>query len=66
MSALEIISRKNAMALGLKRYFTGRPCKSGRLEERDISGTCIECNRVNKAIARRISSAYLRLIMLSL
>jgi 5-methylcytosine-specific restriction endonuclease McrA len=38
-----IISRKEAMALGLRRYFTGKPCKNGHVSERRMPGTCIEC-----------------------
>jgi hypothetical protein len=33
-----------ARARGEKRYFTGLPCKSGHVAERQISnGTCVEC-----------------------
>lgn len=31
---LEIISVADAGAAGLKRYFTGRPCKNGHVSER--------------------------------
>lgn len=41
--SLTIISRKNAKALGQKRYFTGKPCKQGHLAERNVSGRCLEC-----------------------
>jgi hypothetical protein len=42
----EIIVRKDAKALGLTRYFTGKPCKHGHIEERTISTrTCRECAR---------------------
>lgn len=41
---MEIISRKEAKEKGLKRYFTGRPCKYGHVTERKIkSSDCIEC-----------------------
>lgn len=37
-------TRKEAIALGLKRFYTGRPCKHGHISERDVSsGTCIRC-----------------------
>lgn len=40
----EIISRKEAKARGLKRYFTGEPCKHGHVAERNYSDKkCIEC-----------------------
>jgi hypothetical protein len=43
---LNIRGRKEAQALGLKRFFTGKPCKHGHVAERCV-GTyaCMECNR---------------------
>ena len=32
-------------AQGLKRYFTGKPCKRGHVAERLVDGGCIECDR---------------------
>lgn len=44
--AFEIISRADARAQGLKRYFTGMPCKHGHVTERLTSNlTCVECGR---------------------
>lgn len=44
--AYTIISRIDARAQGLKRYFTGRPCKRGHIVERHVSNlTCMECGR---------------------
>ena len=41
-----IISRDEARARGLKRYFTGTPCKHGHIAERNVrSGRCLECDR---------------------
>jgi len=41
-----IISRDEARALGLKRYFTGKPCKHGHVAERHVaSRKCRECHR---------------------
>ena len=40
---IEIISREEAKALGLKRYFTGEPCKRGHIAERTIRGACTKC-----------------------
>ncbi len=41
----KIISRKEALAKGLKRYFTGLPCPKGHIAERLTSNfNCIECN----------------------
>lgn len=46
-SDLKIISRTEAKALGLKRYFTGKPCKHGHIDERNTnSKVCIICCRV--------------------
>lgn len=40
----QIISRAQAKELGLKRYFTGKPCKRGHISlRRATSGQCIEC-----------------------
>lgn len=42
-----LITRKEANKLGLKRYYTGKPCKHGHIEERTTSnGVCMECSRI--------------------
>lgn len=43
---LSVISRAEAKANGLKRYFTGDPCVHGHVAERSIQGVCVECNRL--------------------
>ena len=44
---MNIISRVDAQAAGLKRYFTGKPCKHGHIAERLCScRACTECNLV--------------------
>jgi 5-methylcytosine-specific restriction endonuclease McrA len=41
---LKIVTRGEAYALGLTRYFTGKPCKHGHVCERSVSSrNCIEC-----------------------
>ena len=41
-----IITRDGARALGLKRYFTGKPCTHGHVAERWMSGgKCTVCRR---------------------
>lgn len=45
----QIISRKEAKALGLKRYFTGAPCKRGHIVERFLNARCVECNKFRPA-----------------
>ena len=45
---MEIIPLKEAKKLGLKRYFTGKPCKYGHVSERFTSARkCIECGRIS-------------------
>lgn len=42
---MEIITRAEAKAQGLVRYFTGVPCKHGHMCERLVrSATCVECS----------------------
>ena len=41
---MQVIRRKDAIAQGLKRYFTGKPCKHQHIAERNASdGQCMEC-----------------------
>ena len=41
-------TRKQAMAQGLKHYFTGVPCKNGHISQRTTSDyTCVACNQAN-------------------
>ena len=48
-----IISRDEARALGLKRFFTGKPCKYGHVAERRVGNyACMECDRA-RALAWR-------------
>jgi hypothetical protein len=42
---MEIISRSQAKAAGLKFYFTGKPCKNGHIAERYAAGRCVLCTR---------------------
>ncbi|MEQ9260940.1 MAG: hypothetical protein RIG84_17775 [Roseovarius sp.] len=38
------VDRQTAKSLGLKRYFTGNPCKKGHVAERHVtSACCVEC-----------------------
>jgi 5-methylcytosine-specific restriction endonuclease McrA len=42
---MKIITMQNAAAAGLKRHFTGDPCKNGHIDERLVSSNaCISCN----------------------
>lgn len=43
---MKIISRKEAKSLGLKYYFTNKPCKHGHISERIVSnGYCNDCSK---------------------
>ena len=51
---MDIISRAKAKAAGLKRYFTGKPCKRGHLAQRYVSvGECLECDYLLEIANRR-------------
>jgi hypothetical protein len=42
----DLITREEAKARGLKRYFTGKPCPNGHVAERYVSHkNCIECQQ---------------------
>ena len=42
-----VITRAEALARGLTRFFTGKPCKHGHLSERtSANGGCIACNAI--------------------
>lgn len=50
---MEIISRKEAKERGLKRYFTGKPCKHGHTSERNATtGKCLECHKARMKSSR--------------
>lgn len=51
---MEIISRSEAKEKGLKRYFTGKPCKKGHVSERYVStAICCECVRITRLKQRK-------------
>jgi hypothetical protein len=51
---MDIITRQQALAQGLRHYFTGEPCRNGHVS---IRGTrkwnCLECDRNHKAKERQ-------------
>jgi superfamily II DNA or RNA helicase len=50
----EVISRAEAMARGLNRYFTGKPCVNGHVAERPVgTAGCLECKAASDADLRR-------------
>ena len=41
---MKIITRQQAIARGLTKYFTGKPCKRGHLSERyTLTSNCAQC-----------------------
>ena len=45
-----VVTRAEALAAGLTRFFTGKPCKHGHLSERtSCNGGCIACNTISIA-----------------
>lgn len=44
MIVIRIVTRADAIRLGLSRYLTGKPCKRGHIAERRTrQGDCTEC-----------------------
>jgi 5-methylcytosine-specific restriction endonuclease McrA len=42
----KIISRADAKAAGLLRYYTGKPCKRQHVAEHLVTGECVECRKL--------------------
>jgi hypothetical protein len=50
-----VVTRDEAKALGLTRFFTGKPCKHGHLSQRTAcNGGCIRCNAITTQALYRI------------
>lgn len=63
---MDIITRKEALAQGLKTYFTGKPCKHGHVARRcTVRRYCLEC--LSRKVATRLDATPLskRLVTLS-
>lgn len=44
---MELISKEEALSKGLKKYYTGVPCKHGHFSERNLPrGNCITCKNL--------------------
>ena len=57
----KIISRAEAKALGIKKYFTGKPCINGHIAERyTAQGRCYACTQTpeHKDLVRKIGHAW--------
>ena len=54
---MEIITKAEAKAQELKRYFTGNSCKKGHFSERIVSnGACYKCAYINQKLSYSNSS----------
>lgn len=52
-----ILTRKEAITMGLNKYFTGKPCSNGHVSERYVqSGSCSQCIN-GTAISSRIEKS---------
>lgn len=41
---MRLVHRQVAIARGLPKYFTGRPCKRGHISERyTLTSNCVQC-----------------------
>jgi hypothetical protein len=45
----KILTTAEAKALGLKKYFSGKPCPKGHIAERYVGGSCVICSRERAA-----------------
>jgi len=51
---LEVISKAQARAAGLKRYYSGKPCPHGHTVERLVSnGQCIACQNARHSVSSK-------------
>lgn len=56
---MKVISPSEARAQGLTRYYTGRPCLRGHIDERLVSNsTCAECNRTRVKAQKKTPRGY--------
>jgi hypothetical protein len=59
VEAVKLISRKDARALGLKRYFTGKACLRGHMGERQVlNAGCLDCQAERLRRSRRQNHAH--------
>jgi len=51
---MKLISRVEAIKNGLTKYYTGKPCSRGHIEERyTSSGSCHGCSLENNAVYQK-------------
>ncbi|HAS8352695.1 TPA: hypothetical protein I7721_16515 [Vibrio vulnificus] len=59
---MKILTRREAIAQGARRFYTGKPCRHGHDAERFTSnGACVECIALNSAVYRKEVSRLLKL-----
>ena len=47
---MELLTRKDALSIGAKYYFTGKPCRNGHLSKRQVKTyKCLECHRLRES-----------------
>ena len=57
----KLISKQEARALGLKRWFNGKPCKAGHITERWVNPSCCcECVRLRNLAHSRSHKEYFK------
>lgn len=55
-----IVNKADAISLGLKRYFTGKPCRVNHVSERYTNGgLCVRCSTIDNYKSRGELSRYL-------
>lgn len=60
---MRLMSRRQAIAFGFKRYYTGKPCKYGHISERYVASfQCYECSQQeeHKIKKRAITKAWIK------
>lgn len=62
---MQVIRCKDAKVLGLKRYYTGKPCIRGHTAERFVNGGCVICSnedqrRLHGEVQREKNRAYFK------
>jgi len=57
----KIITRKKAIELGLKRFFTGKACRNGHIADRYVADTsCCECRSISRKEKSEENKEYFR------
>ena len=58
---MQLVSRKDALAQGLKRYYTGKACYRGHVAEREVSNRgCLQCHADDMYIRQVSNPAHAR------